>query len=200
MKKIFLLCLVAMFALSCGINKQARQIKALENCKYEITSADSLIVAGTDVSKLINSRNIDISRVPGLAIAFLRKDIPFAGRLNLQIKNPSSDLAAINQFEYKVLIKDQEIATGFVDQRVSIAPGGTTTVPMRVNANIYQFLSNGKTMKEIVDFIQGGNSAGTEKKGVVTLKIKPTIDFAGKLIKYPGYITIDKELSSKILF
>jgi hypothetical protein len=51
-----------------------------------------------------------------------------------------------------------------------------------------------------MEFMQGGDTPGTEKKGVITLKIKPTIDVAGKLMNYPGYITVDKEISSKILF
>ena len=55
-------------------------------------------------------------------------------------------------------------------------------------------------MEEILDFVRGGESGAAERKGVVTIKIKPTIDVGGKLVKYPGYITIDKEVSSKILF
>ncbi len=200
MRNLFLLCFAAILLYSCGLNKQARQVKAFEKCEYQITSADSIYVAGRDVSKLINNATIDISSMPELAFAYLRKDIPLKARLNLQIKNPTANLAAINQFEYKILIKGQELANGFINQKVSVEPGSSTTVPVNVNANIYQFLSDGKTMQQIADFIKGGDTNGTEKKGIVTLKIKPTISLAGKLINYPGYITIDKEISSKILF
>ncbi len=51
---------------------------------------------------------------------------------------------------------------------------------------------------DIGDFLSSA-SRGTEKKGMVTLKIKPSILIGGNLVKYPGFITIDKEVSSKIL-
>ncbi len=201
MIKSLLPCFAVLLVISsCSLNNQARQVKAFEKCEYQITSADSIYVAGKDVSKLISNETIDMSSMPGLAFAYLRKDIPLKARLNLQIKNPTGNLAAINQFEYKILIKGQELANGFINQKVSVHPGSTTTVSVNVNANIYQFLSDGKTMQQIAGFIKGGDTNGTEKKGMITLKIKPTISLAGKLINYPGYITINKEISSKILF
>lgn len=121
-------------------------------------------------------------------------------RVNLTISNPSSKLAAINQFEYKVLVKDRELAGGFVTQNISVSPhGGTVTVPIQVNSNIYHVLSDDKAMAAITDFLIGAQD-GEEKKGLVTFKIKPTLDFGNKQIKYPGYITINKEISSKKLF
>ncbi len=200
MKRMIIFCLAAILVAGCGLNKQARQIEALEKCTYEISSADSIYLAGRDVSALVKNRNFNLSNVPELALALFRKNIPLKARVNLKISNPSANEAAINQFEYIVLIKNQEIANGFVNQKVVVEPGGTTVVPVRVNSNIYSFLSNGKTMEEILDFVRGGESGAAERKGVVTIKIKPTIDVGGKLVKYPGYITIDKEVSSKILF
>lgn len=200
MKKIVLLCIIAAILQSCGINKQTNQIKALEKCVYDMVSADSIYVAGTDMTQMIRNKNVDLRKLPRVALGLLRKDVPLTARLNLKVSNPTSDLASINQFDYIVLIKDQEIANGFVNQKVVVEPGGSTNVPVRLNANIYQILSNGRTMDQIIDFIQGGSDSGTEKKGIVTVKIKPTIQVGKKLVKYPGYITIDKEVSSKILF
>lgn len=200
MKKLILICIAAMFAIGCGLNKQARQIEALEKCTYEISSADSVFIAGRDVSKLIRNKTFDLSNMPELTLALIRGNIPFRARVNLSITNPTANAAAINQFEYIVLIKGQELANGFVNQKVIVKPGETINVPVRVNSNIYAFLSNRKTINEIIDFVTGGESGSTEKKGVVTIKIKPTIEVGNKLVKYPGYITIDKEVSSKILF
>ena len=200
MKRLVLLGMVALFVSGCGLNKQARLLEAFEKCTYEINSADSVYVAGRDVSKLIRNRTFELRNIPELALALFRRNIPLSAKVNLTINNPTSRTAAINQFEYIVLIKGQELANGFINQRVSIEPGGTTTVPVRVNSNIYYFLSNGKTMEEVIDFLRGGESGATEKKGMVSIRIKPTIEIGNKLVKYPGYISIDKEISSKILF
>src|SRR5690349_10295130 len=111
MKKILLLCLTAVVISSCGINKQAQQIKALEKCTYRITSADQVTLGGADVKKIINDQDINLSSLPGLALGLLRKDVPLRARLNLEVKNPTGDDAAINEFEYKILINRQELAT-----------------------------------------------------------------------------------------
>jgi hypothetical protein len=198
MRKILLICFAAITMTGCGVNKQAQQIKALEKCKYRVISADQISVAGADIKNLMSNQNINLASLPGLAFGLLRKDVPLQARLNMEITNPSSSLAAINDFEYKVLINQQELAEGFVNQVVSIEPGQTVTVPVAVSANIYQFISNRKVMSEITDFLRGG-SGGEERKGLVTLKIRPSIKVGNTLVKYPGFISIDKEVSSKIL-
>lgn len=191
---------ISIMLFGCGLSNQANQIEALEKCNYEIISADSVYVAGKDITNMIKSKSIDINNMPELAMAFLTQNIPFKARVFLQVNNPTKNLAGINQFEYKILVKGQELANGFVNQKVSIEPGATSVIPVNVKSNIYPFLSNGKTMKEIVDFLQGGKEPGNEKKGIVTLQIKPTIALGNKLVNYPGYISVEKEVSSKILF
>lgn len=191
-----------MFMIACsGLNKQVKQIKALEDCKYEISSVDSVYMANVNVKDLVGKEKLDLIKMPRLALALLRKNVPLKARLNLVIRNPSDQLAAINQFEYKVLVKNQELAGGYVNQKIAISPhGGSATVPIQINSNIYHILSDDKAMDAITDFIIGSEDPSKEQKGMLTVKIKPTLDFGNKQIKYPGYITIDKEISSKNLF
>lgn len=198
MKNIFIACFLMIGLSSCGINKQAQQIKALEKCDYKLSGVANISVAGTDVSKMLDGKNINSLSFPGIALGLLRKDVPLRAKLNLEISNPTSELAAINNFDYIVLINKQEIFNGTVNQSVNIGAGQTTIVPVQVNANIYRFLTDNKMIDDITSFISGATN-GSEKKGLVTLKIRPSINVGGNLIKYPGYITIDKELSSKIL-
>lgn len=198
MKNLFLACLIVLSLGSCGINKQAQQIKALEKCDYRITDATDITIAGTDVRKLMDGKSVNTLSIPGIALGMLRKDIPLRAKLNLEISNPTNNLAAINNFDYIVLINRQEVFNGSVNQSVNIGAGQTTLVPVQVNANIYRFLTDNKMLNDIGTFI-GGATNGSEKKGLVTLKIRPSIKVAGGLVKYPGYITIDKEVSSKIL-
>lgn len=197
MNKLFLICLLAMFT-SCSINKQAQQIKALGQCDYKLLNASNVSIAGTNIDKLLGSKNLNVVNMPSLALAYLRKDVPLKATLNLQISNPSNNLAAINNFDYILLINQQEIANGTVNQMISVTANKKVTVPVQLNANIYQFLANGKTLQDIGAFLSGAVN-GTEQKGLVTVKIKPSIVVGGNLVKYPGFITIDKEISNKIL-
>jgi hypothetical protein len=55
-------------------------------------------------------------------------------------------------------------------------------------------------MEELVEFMSGAKSGPTEKKIRISIKIKPSFMLGKELIKYPTYITIDREISSKILY
>lgn len=199
MKKILFVCMTLMVVCGCGVNKQAQQIAALEKCTYKLLSAEQITVGGTDISNLVNSEKLNLSSLPGLALGLLTQDVPLKARLNLEIKNPTSTAAAINNFEYQVLINSQELATGLVDQLVDVQPGGTTVVPVNINLNAYRFISNKQVMQDIAALLQP-ESGTTEGKGLLTVKIKPSIKVAGALVKYPGFFTINKEITRKMLF
>jgi hypothetical protein len=199
MKRIVLFSLLLIAASGCGINRQAQQIKALEKCTYRITSADEITVGGTDVKKLFAGQDINLASLPGLALGLLRQDVPLNARLNLEVKNPSGEDAAINQFEYKILVNNTDLAEGVVNQEVNVPAGQSTIVPVNMVVNLYPFVSNNKVMNELAEFVKAGKKGSAEKKGLLTLKIRPSIKVGNSLVKYPGFITVDKEISSKIL-
>ena len=196
MKKALLLLVVSVFCIQCGVNQQIKQLKALEKCKYQIVSADSVFLANTDISKIINTNGFNLENAPGLAFAFLQRKIPLKARINLQISNPGSSPAGINEFEYIVMIKDQEITKGIIDHKIEIpANGGTTVVPIKIDQNIYPLLASAQNRNSLVNFF----SSEAEEKAQITLKIKPSIGLGGEKIQYPGFIDIKKEISNKQL-
>jgi len=199
MKQKLLLCLFTVGLLSCGINKQAQQIKALENCSYKITGVQQVTVAGADVKQILEQQNFNLASLPGVALGLLRKDIPLRANVNLEISNPSNQLAAINQFEYKILVNNTDLAEGIVNQNVSIAQGQTVNVPVQLTSNIYGLISNANIFNDILKAAKKGSSSKDEKLGLLTIKIKPTFMLGKTPVKYPGYITINKDISSKIL-
>lgn len=199
MRKIIFVCMTFLIVCGCGVNKQAQQIAALEKCSYKLLSAEQITVGGTDISNLVNMEKLNLASLPGLALGLLTQDVPLKAKLNLEIKNPTSTVAAINNFEYQVLINSQELATGLVDQLVDVQPGGTTVVPVNINLNAYRFIANKQVMQDIAKLLQA-DSIATEAKGLLTVKIKPSIKVAGALVKYPGFFTINKEITRKMLF
>jgi len=199
MKEKLLLLLFTISIFGCGINRQAQQIKALENCTYKITSVQQVSIAGADVKKLMDQQSFSLTNLPGIALGLLRKDIPLKANLNLEITNPSGNLAAINQFEYKILVNNTDLAEGTVNQNVSIGQNQTVTVPVQLVSNIYGLVSNGNIFNDIIKAAQKGSSSKDEKLGLLTIKIKPTFMLGNTPVKYPGYITINKDISSKIL-
>ena len=201
--KRFILLAVAILPLlfsQCSVNKQLAQAKALGDCKYSITSADSIFVSGYDIRQFRRPEDLNPAKYPRLATGFLTKSIPLDARINLDVTNPTNKLAAINQLEYRIILAGTELFTGFLNQRIEVQPGGgRTRVPVRINANAYQLMTDPKTRDAFTQFV--GNLAGSAdaKPTKLTIKIKPTLDLGGKAVNYPGYITIDQEVTNKIL-
>ncbi len=197
MKKYTLLLLLPLTFLlgRCGINKQIEQAKALGRCRFELVSADSVYLAGVNMKQFEGQDNINLGSLPRLAMGFISKSIPLDARLVLKITNPTAETAAINQFEYKILLKGSEVFTGYVNQKIEVAPvGGTTRVPIVISTNAYHLITDEQTRDAFADLVQNFSGAKNARKSVITIKIKPTLDLGNKEIKYPGYITFDKEI------
>src|SRR3546814_16403980 len=63
----------------CGVDRQAKALRALEKCQYAFVSADSVSLAGTDENKLVANGRGDIRRLPGVALGLLSRDLPLSG-------------------------------------------------------------------------------------------------------------------------
>ncbi|GAB3259540.1 hypothetical protein GCM10027347_23260 [Larkinella harenae] len=184
----------------CSVNRQLAQAKAMGNCKFNITSADSIYLSGIDVRKLKNLEDLNPMRYPQLAAGLFSKSIPLSARINVDITNPTNKVAGIEQLEYKILLAEQELFNGFVNQRIEVAPGGgTTRVPVKLNANAYQLMTDDKTRSAFTDLMRNMSGSNNTKPSKLTIKIKPTLALGNKKIDYPGYITIDQEVTNKIL-
>ncbi|MFC6098685.1 hypothetical protein [Olivibacter domesticus] len=192
----FLMALFLTVLAACGINQQAKQIKALEQCKFEVKRVDSIFLAGANVMNMVRSGSVNVSNMGGVAMGMLRKEVPLKGILHLKITNPTSNMAGINQFQYQLLMKDRQLATGLVNQEVKVNPGESIEVPVLIDANIYGLLSNGSVLQEVVDFVSGNNP---KQESLLTIKLKPTIAIGNKTINYPGWITFNRKVTRDML-
>lgn len=202
MKKSLALLLLALPLLfsQCSVNKQISQAKTLADCRYTISSADSIYLAGIDVRQLRNPEDINPARYPRLAAGLLMRNVPLNARLNINITNPTGRLAGINQLEYRILLAGQELFNGFLNQRIEVQPGGgSTIIPIHLNTNAYQLLTDSKTRDAFTQLVQNLSGAPGTQPSKLTIRIKPTLDLLGKQVDYPGYITIDQDVTNKIL-
>ncbi|MFD2573877.1 hypothetical protein ACFSUS_24790 [Spirosoma soli] len=197
---LFVLAALPLLFSQCSVNKQIAQAKALGDCRYTIASADSVYLAGTDVRQFQKLEDLNPARFPRLAAGLLTRNVPLDARINLEITNPTNKLAGINQLEYRILLAGQELFNGFLNQRIEVQPGGgRTRVPVRLNANAYQLLTDPKTRDAFAQLMQNFSGSANSKPSKLTIKIKPTLALGNKAINYPGYITIDQDVTNKIL-
>ncbi|GAB4055755.1 hypothetical protein [Spirosoma litoris] len=202
MKKALVILLAALPLLfsQCSVNNQISQAKTLGACRYTIASADSIYLAGIDVRQLRKVEDINPAQYPRLAAGLLTRNVPLNARLNIDITNPTNKLAGINQLEYRILLAGQELFNGFLNQRIEVQPGGgRTRVPVQLNTNAYQLLTDSKTRDAFTQLVQNLSGASGTQPSKLTIKIKPTLDLLGKQVNYPGYITIDQDVTNKIL-
>lgn len=195
-----LLAATALLCTRCGVNRQIAEAKALGDCRYNIASADSIYLAGVDARQFGNLEAFDLKKYPQVALALLRRNVPLDARINLEIINPTNRNAGISQLEYKVLLKNQELFNGFLNQRIEVAPGGgRTVVPIRLNTNAYTLLTDDRTRDAFVELMQNLSGAKNAKPTRISIRIKPTLALGNKAVNYPGYITIDQDVTNKIL-
>lgn len=201
MKKrlVFILLALPLLFSKCSVNQQISQAKALGECRYTLASADSIYLAGVDIREFRKMEDLNLARFPRLAAGLLTRNIPLDARVNLDITNPTGKLAGINQLEYKVLLTGQELFNGLLNQRIEVQPGGKTRVPIRLNTNAYQLITDAKTREAFTQLVQNMSGAANTQPSKLTIRIKPTLSLGNKSINYPGYITIDQEVTNKIL-
>ncbi|WP_207426322.1 hypothetical protein [Pedobacter sp. SYSU D00535] len=181
---------------SCGLKQQADELRALERCTYQIVSTDSLFLGSINVSQLAKTNSFEWTLLQELGPAVINQQLPLKGIIALEVTNPGTEKAGINEFEYQVWIKDQQLAAGLVDQTVSVgAGGGKDTISIRIDENIYPIIAKPENQQALSSFV----ISDSLKTAVITLKIKPALLVGNEKIKYPGFMTVEKELTNKQL-
>src|SRR5690606_2451461 len=119
MKRIIFFCFIIFFLVSCGIGKQTQELKTLADCKYSMVGVSNVLLSGTNVQEIIANQNINLGSIPSLALGFISKNIPLRADLIIAITNPTNNHAAINYFDYEILVNKQNFTEGTVDQKIN---------------------------------------------------------------------------------
>src|SRR5690606_3818943 len=154
---------------------------------------------GTCVIKMVANGRVDSSRLPGVALGFLNRAIHLSGILNLHITNPTNQLAGIQQFAYKIAVEGRDVLEATSDLPLEVPASQTVTVPVKLQTNVYKFLSDQQTLQKLLAFVQSARDGATDEKVNLTLSIKPTLALGNKQLNYPGYIDIDKQVDADML-
>ena len=114
--------------------------------------------------------------------------------MNVEVLNPGSSHAAVNSVEWIAFLDDLQLAQGTVQQRVEVGPSGTSIIPIRVRADLFDYLE-GDNPSAMLNFALNLINAGSQASQV-SMKIKPSVLIGSKEILYPDYFTISKEYKS----
>ena len=188
--------LLAVASLSqCGIHEQVQQAKAFKNVDVRLASVDQATVGGVNVLNLKQSADLGTAERALLVAAATAGNLPLRMRVNLEFRNPNSETAALNEFDYIALIDGKEVAKGHTNQRIEVpANGGLVTAPIEVQSNLREALGE-QSGESLANFALGLTDRDREPLRF-TLKLKPTfITSSGKRISPPGYSKVEKEFT-----
>ncbi len=175
-----------------SIGNQMTSLANLANCEYSLKNVSNLAIAGVNVKNLTNG-NITAADVLKLSSALLSKQVPMAMNVNIDVKNPTDQNAALTAMDWIMDIDNAQFATGTNNNAYTITKKATTTVPLNVNTDLYSMFSNGG-IESLKNFVKSFSNDGTSSK--VALRIKPSINVAGVQVPMPNYIKLEKKTGS----
>ena len=120
MKKltIILFFLVSLYGLySCTTLQQMANIV---NCDFRMKSLTDPKLAGVNIQSKNSLSAMSFSDVSKLTGAYLNKNIPLSFNLNIEAKNPNSQPAILNKFDWILTIDDIEMTSGTNTNQVNI--------------------------------------------------------------------------------
>lgn len=188
--RIFSVVAICSMLSSCEVlNSVAEQVNGLanlSNCEYKFKDVSNLTIGGVNVKNLSNGK-VTATDVVKLSSALLSKKVPMAMDVNINVKNPTDQNAALTAMDWILDIDGSQFANGVNTSSYTIAKKTTTTVPLNVNTDLYsKFSSSG--LESLKNFIGSFSSDGTSSK--VGLRIKPSLNVAGVSVPSPNYITL----------
>lgn len=180
-----------------GLNRQKEEGKNFQNCNFALQSIEQATLGGVDVTAVRSAADLSPADRARLLAAYATGSLPLNMRVNLQVTNPNSELAALNALDYKVLVDGSEITTGATSQRVEVPANSTTTVTLPITADARKVVANGGA--EALGGFALGLADRNRQPTRVTIAVRPSVKILGATIKSPNYITIDKDVTARQL-
>lgn len=178
----------------CGVLQQLNEAQNFAKCEFKLATVNDIKVAGINFQKVDSKSDLALTALPKIVNAFSSNSFPLTLTLNLDVKNPNTTAAAMNNLDWILLIDDIQMVTGAVNERVDVPASGQSTFPIKIEVDLKQALS-GKSFDSMLNF--AFNLAGEGNKPTrFMLKAKPSINVGSYNLKYPGYIDVQTEFTA----
>lgn len=196
MKKLQLHILVLLSVIALNTScRSIRQGKALSKCEFRLESLENIRLANVQIDKVKSITDLNLLDAGKITLAFARNSsLPMDMVVNIEVKNPNSKTAGLNELKWILYIDDVQMAEGESIQRFEVPPNGSNILPLNVNLDLKKAFK-GKSRSALLRF--AFNMAGFGKTASrVKVRAKPSFKVLGGTIRYPGYIKITREFSS----
>ena len=168
---------------------QANSVANLKNCEFSLKNVSNVNVAGVNVKNLSQGK-LTAADVVKLVAAYQSKQVPLSMNLNMDVKNPTTQEAALSVLDWILAIDGTDMASGTNTQKYTIKPSTTSTVPLGVSTDLGSLFSK-KGLDALKTFASSFTNEGISSK--VGVKVKPSLVVGTTTIPYPSYITLEKK-------
>ncbi len=167
-----------------------QQIANLRQVKFDLDSATNVRLAGVNVDRYRNYTDLNPLDIARIGAAVATRQMPLSFTLNVGADNPNGQAnaaARLVAFDWTLLLDDKETVSGAFNEEVLIAPGARSTIPIRMDLDLYQlFGSNSRELINLALAIAGQDGMSTRVK----LRARPSINTPLGVIRYPEAITV----------
>ncbi|NND70050.1 MAG: hypothetical protein HKN43_00565 [Rhodothermales bacterium] len=183
---LLLFCTLAASSLSCSALKE---IANLRNLVFSLDRIADVQLADVPLANIKAYDDLQFTEVARLGRAVVNREIPLSFDLNIGAENPPENnvQARMVRMDWTLLLEDTETISGIIDDEFLIPAGGTATIPLSINLELFSFFD--KSAKDLVDLALSLSGAGGEPKNI-KIRALPTINTPLGPIRYSDPITI----------
>jgi hypothetical protein len=197
MKKFLTMLSVALMFCGCDLVKQFGNAYQMTQCEYSFGSIENIIAADVNFSQINDLSDINPLKVASLlsSLKSTSGTLPVAFTLNLDVKNPGTQTAALQSTAFILQLDDKKITQGSLATPVQILAGATSNLPLTLSFDLKNVLK-GEGIDKIKNVALAlANYAGIDGLGnaepvKMTLLVKPNMTIGGKTVSIPNYIPI----------
>jgi len=193
-KSGILLLLIPIAFASCNLQKQFTALANMTKCSYKVDNLTGMTMAGVNLQGKSSISQLNLNDAAKLASAYLGGSMPLSMTLNMAVKNPNKEPAAMNKLKYMLAIDGQKLTNGTISNSFAVDGNSTNTLPIQVYVDLKQVLA-GKSKEEILNLVLA-LSGQSQKPTKLGLSIRPTFNIAGQAIEYPNYFTVATEFGA----
>lgn len=181
---VFLIC-TFIFS-TCGVIQQA---KTLSNCTFNFVDVNNFKIAGVSLNKDMDINQISIFDAAKILTALSSKNAKISFDVNVKGNNPNTKAASIDKMQYIILLDNQEMLYGELNEKFMIPAKGSNLISINANLDAMKIL-NENTIKNVYNLYQKITGNNTNNTSKISIKLKPTIN----RYTFPSYITLNKHL------
>jgi hypothetical protein len=180
---------------SCSVFQQTTEMKNFGKCEFRLESTDNMKLAGVNIQDKDGLEDMTFPEMAKIGTSIAGGTLPLVFDINIEVKNPNPAMAAMNKFDWILIIDDAEMTRGVLSQRIEVPALSMISFPVAINLDLMKSIS-GKSGDALINLAL--NLAGASNKpSRIKLKAKPSLYFGSTLVEYPGYITIRQEFGTE---